>query len=107
MGENLLNDLRFGLDLSVRSWIELALTLLTWMLAVQSEVMLVILEPDTPGGLRLSMDCRMPSRSATAEVMVRGSYSTLWHSVENTWRCYVSVLAVFQGLLSRFFVLRS
>lgn len=39
------------------------------MLAVQSEVTLVILEPETPGGLRLSMDCKMLSSSATAEVM--------------------------------------
>lgn len=37
------------------------------MLAVQSEVMLVILDPETPGGLRLSMDCRYASSSATAE----------------------------------------
>lgn len=40
------------------------------MLAVQREVMLAILEPETPGGLRLSMDCRYASSSATAEDMM-------------------------------------
>ena len=46
----------------------------TWTLAVQREVMLVILDPETPGGLRLSMDCRYASSSATADDMVgRGS----------------------------------
>lgn len=40
------------------------------MLAEQSAVMLVILEPVTPGGLRLSMDCRLASSSATADDMV-------------------------------------
>ena len=32
--------------------------------------MLVILDPETPGGLRLSMDCRYASSSATADDMV-------------------------------------
>ena len=40
------------------------------MLAVQRDVMLVILDPETPGGLRLSMDCRYASSSATADDMV-------------------------------------
>ena len=40
------------------------------MLAVQSDVMAVIFDPETPGGLRLSMDCRMESSSATAEDIV-------------------------------------
>lgn len=31
--------------------------------------MLLILDPETPGGLRLSMDCRMVSSSATADDM--------------------------------------
>ncbi len=31
---------------------------LTWIFAVHSEVMLVIFDPDTPGGLRPSMDWR-------------------------------------------------
>lgn len=43
------------------------------MLAVQSVVMEVILVPDTPGGLRLSMDCKMESSSATAEDMVESA----------------------------------
>ena len=30
----------------------------------------VIFEPDTPGGLRLSMDCRIESSSATADDIV-------------------------------------
>lgn len=43
------------------------------MFAVQSDVMLVIFEPDTPGGLRLSMDWRYPSSSATADdIAIRG-----------------------------------
>jgi hypothetical protein len=37
------------------------------MFAVQSEVMLVILEPETPGGFRRSMDCKYASSSATAD----------------------------------------
>jgi hypothetical protein len=40
------------------------------MLAVQREVMLAILEPETPGGLRVSMDCKYASSSATAEDML-------------------------------------
>jgi hypothetical protein len=40
------------------------------MLAVQRDVMLVILDPETPGGLRLSIDCRYASSSATADDMV-------------------------------------
>jgi hypothetical protein len=39
------------------------------MLAVARVVMAVIFEPDTPGGLRLSMDCRTLSSSATADDM--------------------------------------
>lgn len=39
----------------------------TWMLAVQRVVIALILEPETPGGLRLSMDCRIESSSATAD----------------------------------------
>lgn len=42
----------------------------TWTFAVQSEVILLILDPDTPGGLRASIDWRKPSSSATAEDMV-------------------------------------
>jgi hypothetical protein len=42
----------------------------TWTLAAQRFVMLLILEPVTPGGLRLSMDCRLASSSATADDMV-------------------------------------
>lgn len=42
----------------------------TWTFAVQREVMAVILDPETPGGLRLSMDCKMESSSATADDMV-------------------------------------
>ncbi len=45
------------------------------MLAVQRVVIDVILVPDTPGGLRLSMDCRIESSSATAEDMVYQLYS--------------------------------
>ena len=41
------------------------------MLAVHRDVIAVILEPDTPGGLRLSMDCRMESSSATADDMMK------------------------------------
>ena len=33
--------------------------------------MVVILDPETPGGLRLSMDCRTESSSATADDIVR------------------------------------
>lgn len=40
------------------------------MLAVHSEVMLLILDPETPGGLRLSMDCKTASSSATADDMM-------------------------------------
>ena len=40
------------------------------MLAVQSEVIAVIFEPETPGGLRLSIDCRTESSSATADDIV-------------------------------------
>jgi hypothetical protein len=40
------------------------------MLAVQREVMLAILEPETPGGLRVSMDCKYASSSATEEDML-------------------------------------
>jgi hypothetical protein len=40
------------------------------MLAVARVVMAVIFEPDTPGGLRLSMDCRTVSSSATADDMM-------------------------------------
>ena len=40
------------------------------MFAVQRVVMAVIFEPDTPGGLRLSIDCRMESSSATADDIV-------------------------------------
>jgi hypothetical protein len=40
------------------------------MLAVHRDVMLVILDPETPGGLRLSIDCRYASSSATADDMV-------------------------------------
>ena len=43
----------------------------TWIFAVQRVVMAVIFEPDTPGGLRLSIDCRIESSSATAEDMMR------------------------------------
>jgi len=32
--------------------------------------MALIFEPDTPGGLRLSIDCKMASSSATAEDMM-------------------------------------
>ena len=39
------------------------------MLATQSDVRLVILDPDTPGGFKLSMACRPASRSATADAM--------------------------------------
>ena len=37
----------------------------TCMLALQSAVILEIFPPVTPGGFRLSMECRMPSNSAT------------------------------------------
>ena len=40
------------------------------MFAVQRDVMLLILEPETPGGLRASMDCRYVSSSATADDMM-------------------------------------
>lgn len=40
------------------------------MFALQSAVMLEIFEPVTPGALRRSIDCRMPSRSATQEDMI-------------------------------------
>lgn len=40
------------------------------MLAVQRVVMALILDPETPGGLRLSMDCRIESSSATADDML-------------------------------------
>ena len=39
----------------------------TCTLAVHKDVMLPILEPDTPGGLRASMDWRIFSSSATAD----------------------------------------
>ena len=42
----------------------------TWTLAVQSDVMAVILDPETPGALSASMDWRISSNSATAEVML-------------------------------------
>lgn len=40
------------------------------MLATQSDVRLVIREPDTPGGFKLSMACRPASKSVTADAMV-------------------------------------
>lgn len=40
------------------------------MFAVQSDVMVETFDADTPGGLRLSMDCRKLSSSATADDMV-------------------------------------
>lgn len=40
------------------------------MLATQSEVKLVMREPDTPGGLRLSMAWRPVSRSVTGDAIV-------------------------------------
>ena len=46
----------------------------TWTLAVQSEVMVATFEPETPGGLRLSMDCKLASNSATAEDMMEVVY---------------------------------
>ena len=47
------------------------------MLAVHREVIAVILEPDTPGGLRLSIDCRTESSSATADdIVVRRLFAT-------------------------------
>lgn len=54
----------------------------TWILAVQSEVMAVILEPETPGGFKLSMDCRIESSSATAEDIVEQRISL----TESTWK---------------------
>ena len=38
--------------------------------------MVLIFDPDTPGGLRLCMDCRMASSSATAEDMASRYNST-------------------------------
>lgn len=43
---------------------------LTWMLETQSEVRLVMRDPDTPGGFRLSIAWRPASKSATAEAMM-------------------------------------
>jgi len=40
------------------------------MLAVHRVVTVVIFEPETPGGLRLSIDCKTASSSATADDMV-------------------------------------
>jgi hypothetical protein len=48
----------------------------TWMFAVQRVVMELIFEPDTPGGLRLSMDCRIASSSATADDMMWSSITS-------------------------------
>lgn len=45
---------------------------LTWMLATQRDVRLVIRDPDTPGGFKLSMAWRPASKSATADAMVGG-----------------------------------
>lgn len=43
---------------------------LTWMFALQRVVMLPIFEPVTPGAFRSSIDCKIPSRSATHEDMM-------------------------------------
>jgi hypothetical protein len=63
---DLLNQDGFGL--SVVSIVDdFVVRLHTCMLAAQRAVMLVTLDPETPGGLRLSMDCRIASSSATAD----------------------------------------
>lgn len=43
---------------------------LTWIFALQSEVMLVIFDPVTPGALRASIDCKIASSSSTQDDMV-------------------------------------
>lgn len=40
-----------------------------WILFVQSVVIALIFEPDTPGGLRANMACRAASSSATTDDM--------------------------------------
>ena len=58
MCKDLLDEDRFGLDIDILAWILDCRDVVepTWTLAVQSAVMLVILEPDTPGGLSASID---------------------------------------------------
>ena len=91
VGEEFLDEQRFGLSRRVmqksvdgsayRRWAAKLIKqrggargdILTWTLATQSAVMLVIREPDTPGGLRPSMACRAVSNSATADDMVTTS----------------------------------
>lgn len=51
----------------------------TWMFSLQRAVMLAIFEPVTPGALRRSMDCRIPSRSATQDDMTREPRSLVPH----------------------------
>jgi hypothetical protein len=46
---------------------------LTWMLDTQSDVRLVMRDPETPGGFRLSIAWRPTSRSATADAMLSGT----------------------------------
>ncbi len=41
------------------------------MFALQSEVMLVIFDPVTPGALRASIDCKIASSSSTQDDMVK------------------------------------
>jgi len=58
------------------------------MLALQSAVMLDILDPETPGGFRLSMDCRCASSSATADDMVKLSRV---YSIHKSWLWLVAM----------------
>jgi hypothetical protein len=75
MSIELLNEDRFGL---CRSKLAVALVLdhgvkmmCTFMFVVQSSVMLLIREPDTPGGFNASIACKAASRSATGEDMMK------------------------------------
>lgn len=69
---DLLDEDRLGLryKLALVDWSQVHGSRHTWILAVQRVVMVLILDPETPGGLRLSIDCRIASSSATADDMM-------------------------------------
>lgn len=69
---DLLDEDGLGLryELALVDWPQVHGSRHTWMLAVQRVVMVLILDPETPGGLRLSIDCRIASNSATADDMM-------------------------------------
>jgi hypothetical protein len=74
MGVKFLDEYWFGLwirEVSLARQRRRGVDLLhTWIFAVQRVVMLVIREPDTPGGFSDSMACKPASKSATAEDMM-------------------------------------